>query len=147
MKLIKLLCFMLCLVFLLILLSVTTVCNSSGVRETTFDQLFANPASYNDKEIVLEGYYFSGFEIQVIAEGLKSSGYAEGHLIPEGKMLWVNGGIPIDIYNQLTQQAMMGPVERFGKVRITGKFEYGGHYGHLVSYDSQITPDKVELIQ
>jgi hypothetical protein len=146
MKLIKHFRFMLCLVFLLILLSVTTVCKPSSPREVTFDQLFANPDSYSGKEIVLEGYYFSGFEIQVIAEGLKSSGYAEGHLIPEGKMLWVNGGIPIDVYNQLRPQSMMGPLERYGKVRITGKFEYGGQYGHLGGYSSQITPTKVELL-
>jgi hypothetical protein len=146
MKLIKHFRFMSCLVFLLILLSVTTVCNPSRPREVTFDQLFANPGSYNSKEIVLQGYYFSGFEIQVIAEGLKSSGYAEGHLIPEGKMLWVNGGIPIDVYNQLRPQSMMGPLERYGKVRITGKFEYGGQYGHLGGYSSQITPTQVELI-
>ncbi len=134
------------LIFLVILLLVTTMCNLSGASEVTFDQLLANPGSYNSKEIVLEGYYFSGFEIQVIAEDLKSSGYAEGHLIPEGKMLWVNGGIPIDVYNKLNQQSMMGPIERFEKIRITGKFEYGGQYGHLGGYSSQITPTKTELI-
>jgi hypothetical protein len=144
-KLMRHIRFMLCLMFLLILSSVTTVCNPSSPREVTFDQLFANPGSYNSKEIVLEGYYFSGFEIQVIAEGLKSSGYAEGHLVPEGKILWVNGGIPIDIYNQLRQQSMMGPIERFGEIRITGKFVYGGQYGHLGGYSSQITPTQVEL--
>ena len=147
MKLIKYLRFILCLAFLLILLSVTTVCKPSNPREVSFGQLTANHASYNGKEIVLEGYYFSGFEIQVIAEGLKPSGYAEGHLIPEGKMLWINGGIPSDVYNQLNQQSMMGPLERYWKVRITGKFEYGGQYGHLGGYDSQITPTKVELLQ
>ena len=147
MKLIKYLRFILCLVFLLIFLTVTTVCKPSNPREVSFGQLTANLASYNGKEIVLEGYYFNGFEIQVIAEGLKSSGYAEGHLIPEGKMLWVNGGIPIDIYDHLHQQSIMGPLERYGKIKITGKFEYGGQYGHLGGYDSQITPTKVEFIQ
>lgn len=137
---------MLCLIFLVILLLVATVCNPTGASEVTFDQLLANPGSYNGKEIVLEGYYFSGFEIQVIAERLKSSGYAEGHLIPEENMLWVNGGIPIDVYNKLNQQSMMGPLERYGKIRITGEFEYGGQYGHLGSYSSQITPTKTELI-
>jgi hypothetical protein len=41
---------------------------------------------------------------------------------------------------------MMGPLERYGKVRATGKFQYGGKYGHLGGYDSQIAPSKIELL-
>jgi hypothetical protein len=122
-------------------------CKPAGPLEITFDRLFANPGSFNDKEIVLEGYYFSGFEIQVIAAELKLSGYVENHLVPSGKMLWIDGGIPIDIYNRMNKQSMMGPEERFGKIRITGKFKFGGQYGHLGGYDSQITPIKVELLE
>ena len=50
------------------------------------------------------------------------------------------------MYDELTQQQMMGPSERYGKLVITGKFEYGGRYGHLGGYDSQITPIEVKLL-
>ena len=121
-------------------------CVRPSAPTVTFDQLFSDPARYNGKTITLEGFYFSGFEIIVLAEKLESSGYAEGHLIPEGKMLWVESGIPKEIYDQLYQQQMMGPTERYGKIRVTGKFQFGGKYGHLGAYESQITPSEVELL-
>jgi hypothetical protein len=62
-------------------------------------------------------------------------------------MLWVEKGIPKEIYDSLYPQEMMGPLERFGKVRIKGKLEYGGKYGHLGQYEYQITPSEVELLE
>lgn len=115
-------------------------------QKVTFDQLFSNPEEYHGRYITLEGFYFHGFEVIVLSEDLRYSGYAEGHLIPQGKMLWIEGGIPQEIYNQLYQQQMMGPTERYGKIRVKGKFEYGGQYGHLGQYNYQITPSEVELI-
>ena len=41
---------------------------------------------------------------------------------------------------------MMGPLERYAKVRITGKFEHGEKYGHVGGFDSQIIPLDVELV-
>ena len=41
---------------------------------------------------------------------------------------------------------MMGPLERYGKVVIKGKFEYGEEYGHLGQYEYQIIPSEVELL-
>ena len=101
------------------------------MQDVTLEQLFTNPDKYNGKQVIVEGFYFQGFEVQVIAERLEISGYAEGHLVPKGKMLWVEGGIQREIYDKLNQQQQMGPLERFGKVKITGKFEYGEKYGHL----------------
>lgn len=122
-------------------------CKSGLKHQVSFEELLSNPVSYNGKEIVLEGFYFHGFEIQVLAENLRLSGFAEDHLVPDGNMLWVNGSIPINIYNGLNVQSMMGPEERYGKVRITGRFEYGSQYGHLSSYGSQITLSKLELLE
>jgi hypothetical protein len=50
------------------------------------------------------------------------------------------------MYDNLYQQSMMGPTERYGKVRMTGKFQYGGQYGHLGAYKHQISPSNVELL-
>ena len=115
-------------------------------REVTFEQLFTSPAQYHGRQITLEGFYFHGFEVIVLSEGLEPSGYAEGHLIPKGRMLWIEGGIPLEIYNRLQEQKMMGPSERYGKLKVTGGFEYGGQYGHVGGYDAQITPSEVELL-
>ncbi len=121
-------------------------CRTAVTGEVTFDELFSRPETYAGKEITLEGFYFHGFETIVLAERLEPSGYAEGHLVPKGRMLWVESGIPLDIYNRLYTQSMMGPEERYGKVRITGVFSYGGEYGHLGGSNAQIRPREVELL-
>ena len=115
-------------------------------HKVTFEQLFSSPEQFHGKDIILEGFYFGGFEVIVLAERLEYSGYAEGHLVPKGRMLWIEGSIPLEIYNQLYHQQMMGPDERYGKIKVKGKFEYGGQYGHLGGYNSQITPSQVEIL-
>ena len=117
-----------------------------GDGEVTFEQLFSDPEQYNGKTITIDGFYFHGFEVIVLSEVLEYSGYAEGHLIPEGRMMWVEGGIPVEVYDQLYEQQMMGPTERYGKIRVKGKFAYGGQYGHVGAYSYQITPAEVELL-
>jgi len=119
---------------------------ATTAHEVTFEQLFSSPEQFHGKDIILEGFYFHGFEVIVLAESLEYSGYAEGHLVPRGRMLWIEGSIPLEIYNQLYQQQMMGPDERYGKIKVKGKFEYGGQYGHLGGYNSQITPSQVEIL-
>ncbi len=137
---------------LTILLSLTVLgliagCGGRGAtQEVTFDQLFADPARYNGKQIAIEGFAFHGFEVIVLSERLDYSGYAAGHLAPKGRMMWIEGGIPKEVYDKLGQQQMMGPTERYGKVMMTGKFEYGGKYGHVGGYSAQITPTDVELL-
>jgi hypothetical protein len=121
-------------------------CAGTGTAQVTFDALFASPEKYSGKDIVIEGFYFQGFEVDVLSERLVPSGYAEGHFVPEGRMMWVEGGMPQNIYEQLREQEMMGPLERYGKVRVKGKFQYGGQYGHLGSYNAQITPYEAELL-
>ncbi|MBM3154450.1 MAG: hypothetical protein FJ008_03865 [Chloroflexi bacterium] len=124
----------------------------SGMQPTktpqvTFDQLFADPARYNGKQIVIEGFYFHGFEVIVLCERLEYSGHAPGHLVPAGKMMWIEGGIPRDVFDQLYRQQMMGPTERYGKISITGKFQYGNKYGHVGAYQAQIVPSEALLLQ
>jgi len=116
-------------------------------REITFEQLSASPALYRGRSIVIEGFYFQGWEVIVLCERLEPSGYAEGHLTPGGMMIWVEGGVPRDVYEALHTQEMMGPEERFGKVRVRGRYEQGGEYGHLGGFSSQIVPSEVELLQ
>ncbi len=35
--------------------------------------------------IILEGFYFHGFEVIVLSERLEYSGYAEGYFVPKGE--------------------------------------------------------------
>jgi hypothetical protein len=116
-------------------------------QEITFEQLSASPARYRGRSIVIEGFYFQGWEVIVLCERLEPSGYAEGHLAPGGMMIWVEGGVPRDVYEALYTQDMMGPEERFGKIRVSGRYEQGGEYGHLGGFSSQIIPSEVELLQ
>ena len=115
-------------------------------QEITFEQLFLAPDRYNGKDIIIEGYYYQGWETIVLSEKLVYSGHAPGHLIPEGKMLWIEQGVPREIYDGAYQQQMMGPLERYAKIRVTGKFEYGGKYGHVGGFDSQIIPSAVGFV-
>ena len=144
-------CALLVLVYasLLLIIGFTIGCSEERVNEVldaTLEQLFTNPDKYNGKQVIVEGFYFHGFETIVLSERLEYSGYAEGHLVPKGRMVWIEGGIPKEVHDQLYRQTMMGPEERYGKVRLEGKFEYGGQFGHLGTYGSQIVPLEVELL-
>jgi hypothetical protein len=116
-------------------------------QEVTFEQLSSHPTRYSGKQIVIEGFIFHGWEVVVLCERLEPSGYAAGHLTPGGSMIWIEGGIPQDVYEALYKQEMMGPEERFGKIRVLGLYENGGEYGHLGGYSSQIVPTEVDMLQ
>jgi beta-lactamase superfamily II metal-dependent hydrolase len=131
---------------LLILISGSVGCVPSKVQEITFERLFLDPDQFNGKDIVIEGYYYQGFETIVLSEKLDYSNYAPGHLNPKGGMLWIEGGVPKEVYDNAHQQQMMGPLERYAKVRIIGQFEYGGEYGHLGQYEYQIVPSEVNSL-
>lgn len=130
----------------LILTVAVSGCNQSDAEEVTFDQLFSNLQGYKNKDVTLEAFYFHGFEIIVLSERLEYSGFAEGHLAPKGRVIWVSGGIPQEVYDNLDRQQMMGPEERYGRLRITGKFESGGTYGHLGGYAQQIKPSETSIL-
>ena len=109
------------------LVSEGTVSIKDGVNplsNPTFNELFAAPDRYKGREILLEGFYFHGWESNLLSQSMEPSGFAEGHLWPQGQRLWVEGSMPTEVYEQLYQQHMMGPLERYGKVRIEGIFEY-----------------------
>jgi hypothetical protein len=124
----------------------TPTSTPAEVQDVTFTDLFFSPDQYKGRDILLEGFYFHGFETIVLSERLEYSGYAQGHLWPRGQMVWIEGSIPREVYDQLSQQAMIGPIERYGKLRIKGRFEYGERYGHGGGFTSQIVPSEVELL-
>jgi hypothetical protein len=142
------------IVLVAILLSLAIIPGAAGCTgnapdsslPVTFDQLLSRPRHYNDKNITIEGFVFLGFETIVLSEELKPSGYAEGHLIPGGRMLWIEGNIPADVYNGFYEQHTMGPSERYGKVLATGIFHYGGNYGHLGAFKYKISISEMQSL-
>ncbi|MEE9248960.1 MAG: hypothetical protein V3U79_09720 [Dehalococcoidia bacterium] len=116
------------------------------VQHVIFTELFSGPDQYNGRDVVLTGFYFHGFETIVLSERLEFMGFAEGHLWPRGQMVWIVGSIPKGVYDQLYQQEMIGPLERYGKLRIKGRFEHGDRYGHAGGFSAQIVPSEVELL-
>ena len=105
----------------------------------TLADLLAHPRAHDGKTVTVEGFYFSGFEISVLAESMGPAPGDPSRTVPQGKLIWVQG-ISQEVYDQLHVQygTPSGYPERFGKVRVTGVFEAGSHYGHLDAYDFQL---------
>jgi hypothetical protein len=121
-------------------------CNPEDVppvypAEVTFADLVSNPEAYHDKEIIIDGYWFDGFEIVVLAERLKDDDYTQGNLKPAGALIWIQGGLSEEVLGGLYLQPNnpTGYPAHYGKIRLTGTLEYGGQYGHLGAYEYRLT--------
>jgi hypothetical protein len=114
----------------------------------TFSQLTADPARYNSQTITIEGFWFDGFETEVLAERLIPSSFAQGNFQPDGVKIWVYGGIPAEISQQLYLQPdnSTGYTAHYGKVELTGTLEYGGQYGQMNAYRYQLTVQSAKMI-
>lgn len=78
-----------------------SACGLTVSKAVTFDSLFANPEYYNGRDITIEGYFFSGWEIIVLSEKLDYYLSSRKAPWPGGNMMWVEGSIPKDIYDRL----------------------------------------------
>jgi hypothetical protein len=121
--------------------SSTTATPTTSPVSVTFDQLVNQPSVYNGKFITVEGFYFSGFEIAALSTELLTATYNPNNLTPKQPLIWITGNLGQDVYDNLYHQSNTpsGYTENFGKVRITGTFQYGSKYGHLDAYSYQIT--------
>jgi len=109
--------------------------------ETTFAQLVAEPGKYNGQVITIEGFWFDGFEIAVLAERLEPSSFAPGNVQPAGTLIWVKNGLPEEVSERLYLQPnnATGYPAHYGKVKLTGILEFGDRYGHMNAYNYQLT--------
>ncbi len=82
----------------------TTTITTSPLR-VSFADLTSNPESYNGKYVTIEGYWFDGFEIAVLAERLDISDFAEGNVRPAGVLIWTKGGLSEEINSKPHLQA------------------------------------------
>ena len=126
--------------------STTTPAASSSI--ITFSQLTADPEKYDGQTVTIQGFWFDGFEIEVLAEQLISSDFAPGNLQPNGLKIWVKNGLPEDVNQQLYLQANnpTGYPAHYGKVELTGILEYGGQYGQMNAYQYQLTVQSAKLM-
>ena len=127
--------------------SLTTI--PTTVSQITFMDLTSQPEVYNEQFIVIDGYWFDGFEIVVLAERLDPSGFAPGNVQPEGTLIWIKGGLSEEVSQQLYLQPdnPTGYPAHYGKVELMGRLEYGGKYGHMDSYEFQLTVYESQLLQ
>jgi rhodanese-related sulfurtransferase len=123
---------------------------ATASQEVALEQLFAEPESYDGEDVILEGFFFSFLEANILAEGLEYSAPGDWRLTPTGRRILIEGAIAEVVLDSLYQQPAGGTVETFGKIRIEGKFEYdfeyGNAYGHLGSYSYRITPVEATVL-
>ncbi len=114
----------------------------------TFAELASQPEKYNRQTVTLDGFWFDGFEITVLAERLEPAGFAPGNLQPAGVKIWIENGLPEEISKQLYLQPNnpTGYPAHYGKVELTGVLEYGAKYGHLNAYSYQLTVQTAHLM-
>ncbi len=94
-------------VLLLLVVGLTIGCSreqATEVQVVDFDRLLTNPGQYNGQYVTIEGFFFHGFETIALSEDLEYSGFAEGHLVPKGRMLWIEGVISGQVYDRLSQR-------------------------------------------
>ncbi len=137
------------LVLTLSILSIVVSGCSSVDQSVTFSQLISQADKYNGKTVMLEAFYFSGFEISAISESVGPASSDVWRIVPTGTLVWVAGGISQELQNKLYTQTATpsGYPEHYGKLKVTGIFETGGRYGHLDAYLYQIAITNAELLE
>jgi hypothetical protein len=121
---------------------------SSIPLQVTFADLISKPEIYDQKMVEVEGFWFDGFEIEVLAERLEPDTFASGNVKPAGGQIWIKGGLPLEVAQQLYLQPNnpTGYPAHFAKVALQGKFETGSKYGHLNAYKYQMTVNEANLL-
>jgi hypothetical protein len=136
------------LVIILSLISLVLAgCGGRSDDGLTFSQLISQADKYNGDTVTLEAFYFVGFEIAVICESVGPAQYDSGRLVPNGTLVWVDKGISEELFNKLYIQnkTPSGYPEHIGKLKIMGKFEAGGKYGHMNAYQYKISFTSAEI--
>ena len=122
--------------------SMTTLPPTTGPPlSVNFSDLTGQPSAYTGRLVSVEGYYFSGFEISALASALAPSNFRPGNVTPVQPLIWVTGNLGDAVYAGLAVQTETpsGYVERYGRVFLSGLFEYGNGYGHLNAYPFRLT--------
>jgi hypothetical protein len=132
----------------LIIIILLCGCGAKPAATVTLNDLISNPQQYNGKTVTVDGIYVSGWESMVLAEDIKFTVNGDfKELSVTGKPIWFAGSLPLDVQNKLYQNTSpTAGLQHFGKVKVTGLFEYGDNYGYGKIYKYRITATKVELL-
>ena len=115
-------------------------CIPTTPATTTVAQLVARPELYTGKKVTIEGFYFQTFETNVFCDTLQVQSGTTDYLIPKEPLVWVEGGLPKDVYDKLVTETRPNFAPAYyGKLRMTARFDYGGKYGHLGGFRYQLT--------
>jgi len=116
------------------------------VPGVTFTELFSKPDEYNGRDILLEEFYFHGFETAVLSEGWNIQDTPKDICGHKAKWSGSTTSSYLNVYDLFYLQEMIGPTEHYGKLRINGRFEHDDRYGHAGGFISQIVASKVALL-
>jgi hypothetical protein len=114
-----------------------------------FTQITAEPEKYNGKTVTFIGYVFHGFESAVICQYLDGNSSSETYLRPGGVQIWYTGNLPKEVDEKLhvNNNDPTGYPAYYGRVEVTGIFEYGESYGHLGAYKYQLQITGAKFIE
>jgi hypothetical protein len=137
------------LLVLSVLLAGLSGCSRGADQPLTFSQLISQAEKYNGKNVTIEAFYFSGFEIQSLSENVGTASSGPWRLVPTGALIWVEGGITPELQNRLYGQTTppSGYTEHIGKLKVSGLFQSGGKYGHLDGFEYQIKITRADILE
>jgi hypothetical protein len=121
--------------------SPTTTTPLDSAIPITFADLITQPENYDRQLVKFRGFWFDGFEIVVLASRLEPSTFVAGNVQPAGDLIWIKGGLPQSVSNNLHLQPNnpTGYPAHYGEVVVTGIFQFGARYGHMDAYRFQLT--------
>jgi len=132
-----------------ILILLCAGCGADSPVSVTINELVSEPEKYSGQTVTLEGIYLHGWEWTLLAEAVTFLGEGDSReLKPVGQSIWFAGLIPADVQSGLYQYETPGAgIQNYGKVGVTGVFEYGGRYGHMNAYKYRITASEIVLLE
>jgi hypothetical protein len=120
--------------FFLLLSSSACTSSPSGPQQVEFSDLVTNPERYDGEAICTEGIYLVAFEVNAMGSGIYTQ---DEYVYLNEPSIWLEGA---EIENQgECFQVEREPGANFCPVRACGQFETGGNYGHLGSWEFQLS--------
>ena len=117
-----------------------------GQKILSYSDLVSNSAKYNNQTVTVEGYYFEGANLKVLTIQLLTVTGSSDY-IPDPDEIWLEGSLPAAVESALySQTGPTGYDERFGMIRVTGKYAFGGEYGYQDHYQYQLTISNAILL-
>jgi hypothetical protein len=118
-------------------------------KDSFFQRISTEPQKYNGLTVTFYGYVFHGFESAVICESLDLRNPEDSYYRPTGVQIWFTGALPDEVEKGLFMQNNdpTGYPAYYGRIEVTGVFQYGENYGHMDAYKYQLQVTGAKLIE